>query len=244
MSLMQLYKTSPFGVVGMTLMGCIFAGQFGMARSTPPKLGLGLGQLSLFVSSFFIGAIVLQYPIGWLSDRMDRRILIVGASCAAAVVCLAGMVLGDMSSRCCWRWARCPAGCAQPLYALLIAYTNDYLEYEDMAGASGGLLFVNGIGAIVGPLAMGVLMELIGPGGFWLFHGGGHGARLTAYGLWRMTQRPTVYAEEGRIRGRVLRQPILPGTASVVAVETAQELYVEAAEEIAEPSEEAETAAA
>jgi MFS family permease len=94
MSLAQLYKTSPFGVVGMTLMGCIFAGQFGMSAVYATEMGLSLGQLSIFVSSFFIGAIVLQYPIGWLSDRMDRRILIVGASAIGAVVCLVGIVLG------------------------------------------------------------------------------------------------------------------------------------------------------
>jgi MFS family permease len=139
----------------MTLMGCIFAGQFGMASVYATEMGLSLGQLSIFVSSFFIGAIVLQYPIGWLSDRMDRRILIVGASAwdrspASPGSCSAMsspvlLVVGALSG-----------GLAQPLYALLIAYTNDYLEYEDMAGASGGLLFVNGIGAIIGPLAMGV----------------------------------------------------------------------------------------
>jgi MFS family permease len=201
MSLMQLYKTSPFGVVGMTLMGCIFAGQFGMASVYATEMGLSLGQLSIFVSSFFIGAIVLQYPIGWLSDRMDRRILIVGASALARSSawrdrvrpCLPGAAgVGALSG-----------GLAQPLYALLIAYTNDYLEYEDMAAASGGLLFVNGIGAIIGPLAMGVLMDPWARGLLAVLAGSGG---VDGYGLWRMTQRPTVYAGRGRIRGRLLRQ--------------------------------------
>jgi hypothetical protein len=58
-------------------------------------------------------------------------------------------------------------------------------------------------------------------------------AVLMAYGLWRMTQRQTVYAEEDEYEA-VSYATILPGTASVVAVETAQELYVEAAEELAE----------
>jgi MFS family permease len=129
-----------------------------MASVYATEMGLSLGQLSIFVSSFFIGAIVLQYPIGWLSDRMDRRILIVGASALGAVVCLAGIVFGHVFPVLLVVGAL-SGGLAQPLYALLIAYTNDYLEYEDMAGASGGLLFVNGIGAIIGPLAMGRLMD-------------------------------------------------------------------------------------
>jgi len=234
MTLRQLYDASPFGVIGMTAMGCIFAGQFAMAPVYATEAGLTLVQLSGFVSSFFIGAIVLQYPIGWLSDRMDRRILIVGASFAGAAVALVGamvganytvlLVLGLLNG-----------GLAQPLYALIIAYTNDYLEPEDMAAASGGLLFVNGIGAIVGPLAMGALMSQFGPGGFWMFLAGVM-LLIGLYGLWRMTQRVSAYAEEDEYEA-VSYANILPGAASPVAIETAQELYVEAAEELAEQAE-------
>jgi hypothetical protein len=75
-------------------------------------------------------------------------------------------------------------------------------------------------------------MTRIGPGGFWLFLAVVMAA-MTLYGLWRMTRRPTVYAEEEDYEA-VSYATILPGTASVVAIETAQELYVEAAEELSE----------
>lgn len=241
MSLRQLYDVSPFGVVGMTLLGSVFAGQFGMAAVYATEAGLGLGQLSLFISSFFIGAILLQYPIGWLSDRMDRRILIVAAAGLGAGVGVVGMLLGHLYPVL-LGVGLLSGGLAQPLYALLIAYTNDYLESEDMAAASGGLIFVNGIGAIAGPPIMGTLMAQIGPGGFWLFLSVILAA-LTAYGLWRMTQRPTVYAGEEEYEA-VSYATILPGAASVVAVETAQELYAEAAEELAESSEDGQEGAA
>jgi MFS family permease len=239
MSLLELYRTSPFGVVGMTLMGAVFASQFGMGAVYATELGLGLGQLSLFVSSFFIGAIVLQYPIGWLSDRMDRRILVVGCCAACAVVSLVGMVLGHIFPVLLAVGAL-SGGLSQPLYALLIAYTNDYLAFEDMPAASGGLLFVNGLGAIAGPLMLGALMTVIGPGGFWLFLAVVL-ALFTVYGFWRMTQRPTAYSE-GDDYNAVSYTSILPGAASVVAVEAAQELYVEAAEELAETAAEADSA--
>jgi MFS family permease len=234
MSLVQLYKVSPLGVVGMTLLGGVFAGQFAMAPVYATEAGLSLGQLSLFISSFFFGAIIFQYPMGWLSDRMDRRILIVGAAAFGAVVSLAGMLFGGLFPVL-LAVGFLSGGLAQPLYALVIAYTNDYLEYEDMPAASGGLLFVNGIGAIFGPLVMGALMTRIGPGGFWLFLALVL-ATLTAYGMWRMTQRPTAFAEEDAYEA-VSYAPILPGAASVVAIETAQELYVEAAEELADSQE-------
>ncbi len=240
MSIGTLYTVSPLGFIGMMLLGCVFAGQFGMAPVYATEAGLSLGELSIFISSFFVGAIALQYPIGWLSDRMDRRILIIGAAGAGALVSVVGMLFGHVFPVL-LGVGLLSGGLAQPLYALLIAYTNDYLEYEDMAGASGGLVFVNGIGAIAGPPIMGALMSQIGPGGFWLFLALVLAA-LTAYGLWRMTQRPTVYAEEDEYEA-VSYASILPGAASVVAVETAQELYVEAAEEIAEASEDGEPAA-
>ncbi len=238
MTLRQLYTASPFGVIGMTLLGGVFAGQFAMAAVYATEVGLNLGQLSAFISSFFIGAIILQYPIGWMSDRMDRRILIVGAAGAGALVALGGVFLAQ-SYVALLVVALLSGGLAQPLYALLIAYTNDYLEPEDMAAASGGMVFVNGIGAIAGPPALGLLMSLMGPAGFWLFLAIVL-LVVTIYGLYRMTQRPSVYAEEEDYDA-VPYTNIMPGTFSQVAFETAQELYVEAAEDMAGDETEEET---
>ncbi|MEQ8365276.1 MAG: MFS transporter [Roseicyclus sp.] len=228
MSLRQLYRTSPFGVVGMLLLGGVFAGQFAMASVYATEAGLTLPQLSLFISSFFIGAIIFQYPIGWMSDRVDRRILIIVASVVAALAGVVGMMMGETFSIL-LGVALISGGCAQPLYALLIAYTNDYLAHEDMAAASGGLVFVNGIGAIAGPPAIGILMAQMGPAGFWLFM-----VIIlfivAAYGIYRITQRPSAYVEQDDDYEAVSYTNLMPGTASVVAVEAAQELYAEATE--------------
>ncbi|MGB3406019.1 MAG: MFS transporter, partial [Jannaschia sp.] len=78
--------------------------------------------------------------------------------------------------------------------ALLLAYTNDYLDRDDMASASARLLFVNGVGAIGGPLLTGWLMGAVGPRGFWLFVGLLMLA-LAAYATWRMTRRAALAAE-------------------------------------------------
>jgi MFS family permease len=79
-------------------------------------------------------------------------------------------------------------GITNPLYSLLIAHTNDFLRGDEMAGASAGLLFLNGLGAIAGPVVTGWLMEVIGPEGFFLFMGANFAA-LAGYAAWRMTQR-------------------------------------------------------
>lgn len=237
MSLRALYRSSPFGVVGMCLMGGVFAGQFAMAAVYATEAGLSLGQLAAFSSTIFIGGILFQYPIGWLSDRMDRRVLIVACAALAGIVSLVGLVFGT-NYVVLLAVGVVSGGLSQPLYALLIAYTNDYLSPEDMPAASGGLLFVNGLGAIAGPPVIGIVMGQMGASGYWLvlavilF--------VTAlYGVWRMTQRPSAYAGDGDYDA-VPYANLLPGAASPVAVETAQELYVEAAEGIAEAIETAE----
>jgi MFS family permease len=117
---------------------------------------------------------------------------------------------------------------SNPLYALLIAYTNDFLEHEDMAAASGGLIFINGIGAIAGPLITGWMMGLVGPEGFLLVCGG---SVAWACGLRRFPNDPT------RINVRCGRSDAVLahlGHGQPVAVEVAQEIYIEAELEEAE----------
>ncbi len=234
MSLGQLYKNSPLGFVGMILLGFVYSAQFGMAAVYGTEAGLSVVQISMFVSGFFIGGIVFQFPIGWLSDRMDRRVLIFFVAFLGAVSALLGYLFGGVFEIL-LVVAVLTGGLAQPLYALLIAYTNDYLEVEDMAAASGGLVFINGLGAIVGPPVLGWLMGRIGPGGFWLFLAITLAA-MAGYGGWRMTRRQSAYAESEDYES-VPYAAIMPSV-SPVAVETAQELYAEATEEMADAEEE------
>ncbi|MEX0277211.1 MAG: MFS transporter [Ruegeria sp.] len=225
MSLRQLFETSPLGCVGMFLLGGVFSAQFAMAAVYGAHAGLSLAEISTFVAAFYVGALVLQYPLGWLSDRMDRRLLIMSVAAIGGVAAVIGMLFG-VTFPVLLVSAFCIGGMSNPLYSLLIAYTNDYLEYDDMAAASGGLVFTNGLGAIAGPLITGWLMgdAVFGPQGFFLFI-----AALmfvtAAYAAYRMTQRAYVPVDE---TGAIA--PIYP-TASPVALEVAQEVVIEAAQD-------------
>ncbi len=213
MGLVRLYQTSPLGTVGIFLLGAAYATQTGMSAVFGAQIGLSVSRIALFVATLFAGALVLQYPIGWLSDRLDRRRIILGAALIGALACLAGLLTGGGF------WALTIAaffagGVTTPLYALFLAYTNDYLEPEDMAAASGGLVFTFGLGAIAGPLTAGWAMEQFGPSGFWPALGA-YFAAIAGYALYRMTQRaPTPVDETESYVG------LLP-TASPVAAEAA-----------------------
>ena len=225
MTLRRLFESSPLGCVGMVLLGGMFSALFGMSAVFGAEVGLSVPQISAFVAAIYVGGLILQYPIGFLSDRMDRRILILALSALGATAALAGAAFADAFVLL-LVVAFIVGGMCNPLYSLLIAYVNDYLDPDDMAAASGGLVFINGLGAIVGPLATGWLMGSIGPEGFFLFLM----ALLTTLGLYatyRMTQRaaPAVEATGSYTT-------MIP-TATPVAMEVAQEVFIEAVEEAA-----------
>jgi len=221
MSLRELYGVSPLGCVGMFLLGGIFAAQFGMSAVYGTVAGLTVAQLSVFVSAFYIGALVMQYPIGWMSDRMDRRVLIFFVAILGGFASLAAYAF-EARFEALLVTAFLVGGASNPLYALLIAYTNDSLEAEDMAAASGGLIFINGVGAILGPPITAWLMETGGSGGFFIFLAALM-IGLGVYAAYRMTRRPN----DTTVDDTALYAPIMP-TASPVAIEVAQEYYAEA----------------
>ena len=228
MSLRDLYGRSPLGFVGMFLLGSIFAAQFGMSAVYATQIGLTVAEISIFISAIFVGAMLLQYPIGFLSDRYDRRILIISVAFIGSFAAILGWLFSDSF------WGLCFAafvlgGMSNPLYALLIAYTNDYLEPDDMAAASGGFLFINGLGAVGGPLLIGWIMTSFGANGFWLVIIVLMAA-LGFYGLWRMTRRPSLYADEAEDYDPVPYAPVT-SAGMAIAAEVAQEYYSEADDE-------------
>lgn len=226
MSIRRLYQTSPLGCVGAFLMGGVYSALLGMASVYGSQAGLSVDQISAFVATIFLGGLALQFPIGWISDRVDRRRLIF----ATAVIGAGGAALGLMFDEIFWVLlgsALIIGGMTNPLYALLIAYTNDFLDHHDMAAASGGLIFLNGVGAVAGPLLTGWIMGQVGPRGFFLFIALLLAA-LALYALYRMTQRAAPSADETSAYA-----PVLP-TATPVAMEVAQEVAIALDEEAAE----------
>ncbi|KAA2314679.1 MFS transporter [Pseudooceanicola sediminis] len=213
MPLKALFSGSPLGTVGIFLLGSIYATQSGMGAVFGTQIGMSPAQIALFIAMLFAGALVLQYPIGWLSDQMDRRKLIFGAAVLGALSCAIGWIAtGSL-----WPLmiaAFFAGGVTTPLYALLLAFTNDALSAEDMPAASGGLVFTFGLGAIAGPLTTGWAMQSLGPHAFWLVLGTTF-IVIAAYALYRMTQRAALPVEDTESYLNVLP------TSSPVVVEAA-----------------------
>ncbi len=218
MSFGELFKSSPLGCVGSMLLGAIFSALFGMAVIYADALDFSIEATSAFVSSIYIGGLLMQYPIGWISDRMDRRRVIMAITTLGVGACVLGIV-GVGYTPLLFAAAFVLGGVANPLYSLLIAHTNDFLPAEKMASASSGLVFLNGLGAMFGPITVGYMMGVFGPNGFFLFNAI-LCAAIAFYAAYRMTKRSAVGAEE---TGSYIAVP----ARSLVAAEVAAEMYSE-----------------
>lgn len=217
MSLRQLFVISPLGCIGTFLLGGVFAAIFGMAAVFGTEAGMSVAQISVFVAAIYFGGLVFQYPIGWASDRMDRRILIMGLTAAGAVGTAVGAFFIE-SYAVTIALGIVIGGVANPLYSLLIAYTNDFLQPPDMAAASSGLLFINGLGSMAGPVIIGAAMTRFGSGAYFAYVGLLY-ALISAYALYRMSKRASPSETSPYA-------PVLP-QASPVALEVAQEVAIE-----------------
>ena len=220
MSLRELMGFSPLGCVGMFLLGGVFSAQFGMASVYGTEAGLTVGEISIFVATIFIGGMLTQYPLGWLSDRMDRRALIALTAAVGAV----GASIGVMSNgdfNLILVAAFLMGSTSNPLYSLLLAYTNDFLDHEDMAAGSGGMIFLNGLGAVSGPLITGWMMSVFGPSGFYILIGVLF-TMLAIYAVYRATQRAAIPVDETGSFVAMSQSAMTP-----VAMEIAQEYAIE-----------------
>lgn len=210
-----LWRASPLGCAGMLLTGGVYSAMLGMPAVWGMSAGLSVAEISIFVGAIMLGGLLFQYPMGWLSDRMDRRTLITVLSAVGAVA-MAFVWLSSPGFVVLVAMAMLLGAIVNPVYSLLIAHTNDFLPNEDMAGASSGLIFLNGLGAIAGPLVTGLMMEQLGPNGFFLFIGLLL-AWLAAYALWRSTRRQALSAAQTG------SAPVLVPSASALAVEAVLE---------------------
>ena len=204
----ELYRVSPLGVVGAFAGGILQGALFSMGAVYAREIGLDIADTSYFMFLFIGGAAVLQWPVGKLSDLIDRRRVIAGLAFAGAVTPIVTYIVISADPGLIL-WMAVIFGVAPSLlYSMFIAYTNDYLRPEQMVAASSLLTLIYGAGAVIGPPAAGMLMDLAGPHGFLGLLSLGH-AGLFAFALYRMTRRESVPIEE--------QSPYYPGAVTRTA---------------------------
>ncbi|HEV7288042.1 MFS transporter [Sphingomonas sp.] len=193
LSIRRLYATSPLGIVGATLTGVMLGAFYALGAVHVRRLGMDLSETALFMSIVILGGIALQWPLGRLSDRFDRRRVIVVAFGGALAASIA-LALIDGPGPLLLTFGALFGGLSFALYPLCVAHTNDHLAPEERVAASGGLVLLYSIGAAMGPLAGAMAMTLIGPSGLFAVIGACAGMAL-AFGAWRQLRGLPVPAE-------------------------------------------------
>ena len=190
----ELYKASPLGVVAAIMTGLAHGTLWGIGSIYGLKNGLSIEQVSIFMFTFVIGGAINQYLIGYLSDKYDRRtIIVIVAFLASIFAVLAVLIGGSFIALIIITFIF--GGLTVPLYALAIAHTNDFLAKDEMVAASAGIQLAGGVGLTIGPIIGGLSLDLIGASGFWIFLFLIH-ALLGVFGLFRMQIREAVPLEE------------------------------------------------
>ncbi len=185
LSIRQLYKRSPLGVVSAFSANFMNGTIIGLAAIYAKSINLPIEHIAWFVASAYIGVVIFQLPIGYLSDRIDRRYVMILLCLSTAVVSLWASNLHDS------QWLILSVGLlggvALPMYALCIAHVNDRLAPEEVLPATTALLKISGIGNMIAPLFTGWLMVQWGVA--WFFGSVGIAAVVTAlFALYRITQ--------------------------------------------------------
>jgi MFS family permease len=189
--LRELYSNSPLGVVAVTVSGLISAIIFSMGPVYARLSGLDTRGVAAFMAVSILAAVVTQYPVGRLSDRMDRR-TVIAAVCTLAMI-LAGSIVAfpGMPRALFLSLAALFSGFALTLYSLSVSHVNDKLEPAQMVAASSALLLLNGTAAALGPVLAGSLIAAFGPPAYFATLATLSGA-LAIYDLWRKARRRPV----------------------------------------------------
>ena len=190
-----MYQTSPLGVVGCLIVGIAQGGLIGMGAVYAREIGMSVADVSVFMATALAGGVVLQWPVGHLSDIFDRRVIITVVTLLAALAAVIGALVGEHSTPILLLSVFLFGGLSFPVYSLCIAHSNDHLQPDQMVAASGTLVLVAGIGASMGPAFAAACMSLAGPAGFFwslaLVH-----AAIGVFALYRMTRRAALPADE------------------------------------------------
>jgi MFS family permease len=206
-SLRRLYQQSPFGLVAASLCGVTTSAFFTLGPIFAQRGGLDTRGVAAFMASGTLGGFLMAWPVGWLSDRFDRRRVIIGAAIAATASLLMMIaLLPDEPSR--WILYLCVAifgGTIVPTYSVVMAHVNDLVDEGEFVAASGGLLIMQGVGAAAGPLVAGLAMSASEHGLAYTFIA--TQIFMAAFGVYRSTRKA---APPDRHKGSFVVEPPVP----------------------------------
>ncbi len=196
-----LYKTSPLATISMFCTGIIHSALFSLGAVYAAAMNFTIFEISLLLFLITVSGGIFQWPIGYYSDKSDRRIIIIFCTFLASLFAFLAIFASGASLQNMYLatsvgtdkimffiYVSFYAGMCIPLFTLNLAYVNDYISKEKFVAAGGGMQVIFGIGAMTGPIICSLLMNKYGTNGFFVhllfFH-----LIIGVFGLYRITKR-------------------------------------------------------
>ena len=169
-SLRNLYEASPMGMAAAVASGLMTGAFYGMSAVFGKSSGFSDADIASFMAATILGGALFQWPVGNFSDTHDRRVVlmwvcILGAGATSGSYFLAGHSVAAMIPL-----ALLCGGMLFSIYGLCVAHVNDVIDSSRLVEFTGGLLLLHGVGAAIGPILAGVLMDMAGPSSLMLFY--------------------------------------------------------------------------
>ena len=203
-SIKELYKISPLGTVSSFCTGLIHSAFFSLIAVYATTSNFTLFETSILLFMATIAGVIFQGPIGYFSDKYERRKVIVITTALGAVFAFIATIFGGESLQNMYLSVRLSfskiiffisvglyAGLALPLFSLNLAHTNDYVTKDKFVAAGGGIQLIFGIGAIIGPILCSLFMDIFNINGFFIFLIVSH-IIIAIFGIYRMRVRDSV----------------------------------------------------
>ena len=187
-SLREFYVVSPLGFIGALFIGLSHSAVFGYGAIYATTRGLSILEVSIFMIIITSFGALSQWPIGYISDRIDRRILLIGATLVASGLSILIVISSYVSLIIFFIFTAIFSSMCLPMYALTLAHINDFLEQDEIVSASSLFTRLVGVGSILGPILVSNIMGLVGSNGFFVYLFVVHGI-LGLFGLYRMAKR-------------------------------------------------------
>jgi MFS family permease len=166
---LKLFKTSPLGTIGAFLSGCILGSVYGLLPLYTFNLDFTHSQIAAVMSITILGGLILQYPVGIISDRLDRRKVLFSLSLFTGICSLLMGLFPTQSFELFLVLAFIFGGFSFATYPVSVSHACDLIDSKDLVAATGGMLLFYGTGAIVGPILISYPMNYFGNSGFFHF---------------------------------------------------------------------------
>jgi len=191
MNVVELYKTSPLALVGTFMAAITNSTFYSMAPLFTHDIGFSLQQTAYFMSAAVLGGLILQLPVGKLSDKFDRRWVLSAVSLLVSLVSAIIYFLSVDNAQAIIIMAACYGSLAFLVYSISAAHANDFTSKDKMVQTASSLLVTYGLGAIIGPILSSMIMGYFGTDKLFLWLSC-LSIFLCIYAIYRSTKRKSV----------------------------------------------------